>query len=486
MTVVTMPREVFKRTRWQRQYLVNILITDVLVVCAAVVLAQYVRFGQAPDLSSTDGYITSVSILFGAIWLGALSLCRTRSPRVTGAGAEEYKRVASASFWTFGGIAIITFLLQLEIARGYLAVALPTGTVALCLTRWGWRRYLAKQRAEGRYQTAVMAIGDADAVSYLAQELTRDPRAGYAVVAVGIPGYGAPAGERLTLGDQEIPIMGGEEYVLDAIRECGADTVAVTGVDHFGYEGIRKLMWDLEAMGVDLVVSPGVMDVSGARLEMRPVAGFPLVHVEKPQYDGAKRFEKRAFDFVFAAVALVVASPVLLAAAIAIKLDSRGPVFYTAERIGIDGRPFAMLKFRTMVSDADRQLESLQNLNESSGGVLFKIKDDPRVTSVGKVLRRLSIDELPQFVNVLRQEMSVVGPRPPLRQEVETYDGDVQRRLLVKPGITGLWQVSGRADLSWQESVRLDLSYVENWSMVADLVIIAKTVRAVLLSQGAY
>jgi len=228
------------------------------------------------------------------------------------------------------------------------------------------------------------------------------------------------------------------------------------------------------------------MDVSGARLEMRPVAGFPLVHVEKPQYDGAKRFEKRAFDFVFAAIALVVASPVLLAAAIAIKLDSRGPVFYTAERIGIDGRPFAMLKFRTMVSDADRQLESLQNLNESSGGVLFKIKDDPRVTSVGKVLRRLSIDELPQFVNVLRQEMSVVGPRPPLRQEVETYDGDVQRRLLVKPGITGLWQVSGRADLSWRESVRLDLSYVENWSMVADLVIIAKTVRAVLLSQGAY
>ncbi|WP_166903242.1 sugar transferase [Mycobacterium sp. DL440] len=486
MTVVTMPREVFKRTRWQRQYLVNILITDVLVVGAAVVLAQYVRFGQAPDLSGTDGYITFVSILFGVIWLGALSLCRTRSARVIGAGAEEYKRVASASFWTFGGIAIITFLLQLEIARGYLAVALPTGTVALCLTRWLWRRYLAKKRAEGHYQTAVMAIGDADAVTYLAQELTRDPRAGYDVVAVGIPGYGAPAGERLTVGDRDIPIMGGEEHVLDAIRECGADTVAVTGVENFGYDGIRKLMWDLEAMGVDLVVSPGVMDVSGARLEMRPVAGFPLVHVEKPQYDGAKRFEKRAFDFVFAAFALVVASPILLIAAIAIKLDSRGSVFYTAERIGIDGRPFAMLKFRTMVSDADRQLESLQNLNESSGGVLFKIKDDPRVTSVGKVLRRFSIDELPQFVNVLRQEMSVVGPRPPLRQEVETYDGDVQRRLLVKPGITGLWQVSGRADLSWRESVRLDLSYVENWSMVADLVIIAKTVRAVLLSQGAY
>lgn len=486
MTVVTMPREVFTRTRWQRQYLVNILITDILVVCAAVILAQYVRFGQAPDLSSTDGYITAVSILFAAIWLLALSICRTRSTRVMGAGAEEYKRVAAASFWTFGGLAIITFLVQLEVARGYLAVALPAGTVALCLSRWLWRRYLAKKRAEGHYQTAVMAIGDADAVSYLAQELTRDPRNGYDVVAVGIPGYGAPRGETLRVGDRDIPIMGGEAYALDDIRESGADTVAITGTEHFGYDGIRKLMWDLEAMGIDLVVSPGVMDVSGARLEMRPVAGFPLVHVEKPQYDGAKRFEKRAFDFLFALFALVVSSPILVAAAIAIKLDSRGSVFYTAERIGIDGQPFAMLKFRTMVSDADRQLESLQELNESSGGVLFKIKDDPRITSVGRVLRRYSIDELPQFINVLRQEMSVVGPRPPLRQEVETYDGDVQRRLLVKPGITGLWQVSGRSDLSWQESVRLDLSYVENWSMVADLVIIAKTVRAVLLSNGAY
>ena len=238
-------------------------------------------------------------------------------------------------------------------------------------------------------------------------------------------------------------------------------------------------------MDVELVVSPGVMDVALSRLVMRPIAGLPLLHIEKPQYRGAKRFQKRAFDFCFALAALTATLPILAVVAIAIKITSRGPVFYSAERIGIDGRPFSMLKFRTMVQDADKQLESLLDKNESDG-LLFKIRDDPRVTSIGRILRRFSIDELPQFINVLRQEMSVVGPRPPLRREVESYDLDVQRRLLVKPGITGLWQVSGRSDLSWDKCVRLDLSYVDNWSMVGDILIIAKTLRAVFQRKGAY
>jgi exopolysaccharide biosynthesis polyprenyl glycosylphosphotransferase len=233
------------------------------------------------------------------------------------------------------------------------------------------------------------------------------------------------------------------------------------------------------------VVSPGVMDVARSRLVMRPIAGLPLLYIDKPQYQGAKRFEKRAFDFTFALAAMAVALPVLVVAALAIKLTSRGPVFYKAERIGIDGRPFMMFKFRTMVEDADKELESLLAANESDG-LLFKIKDDPRITPVGRILRRFSIDELPQFINVLRQEMSVVGPRPPLRREVDAYDDDVQRRLLVKPGVTGLWQVSGRSDLPWDKAVRLDLSYVDNWSMVGDALIIAKTLRAVLERKGAY
>jgi exopolysaccharide biosynthesis polyprenyl glycosylphosphotransferase len=238
-------------------------------------------------------------------------------------------------------------------------------------------------------------------------------------------------------------------------------------------------------MDVELVVSPGVMDVARSRLVMRPIAGLPLLYIDKPQYQGAKRIQKRAFDFCFAVAALTFSLPILLITALAIKMTSKGPVFYSSERIGIDGRPFSMLKFRTMVEDADDELANLVSANESDG-LLFKIRDDPRIIPVGRFLRRFSIDELPQFINVLRQEMSVVGPRPPLRREVEMYDDDVQRRLLVKPGVTGLWQVSGRSDLPWDKAVRLDLSYVDNWSMVGDILIIAKTLRAVFMHEGAY
>lgn len=486
MTLVVMPTEVFNRTRWQRQYSGNLFITDALIVISSVTLAQYVGWHPPEWGSQATRYITFFSVAFAAAWIAALSVFRTRSPRVIGAGIDEYRRIITASFWTFGAIAIVALLAKLEVARGYLAVALPIGTIGLALSRWLWRIHVANKRAEGEFLTAVLAIGDLDAVSLLAHELTRDPRDGYRIVAVGIPGYGPPRGESVTVSGQQIPILGDEAHALDAIRDSGADTVAVTDTEHFGVRGMRQLIWDLEAMEVDLVVSPGVMDIAGTRLVMRPVAGFPLLHVEKPQYHGAKNFQKRAFDFCFASMALLVMAPLLVVAAIAIKATSRGPILYASERIGINGRPFAMLKLRTMVDGADKQIDDLLGRNEAEGGILFKIRDDPRVTTVGKVLRRFSIDELPQFLNVLRQDMSVVGPRPPLRREVETYDGEVQRKLLVKPGITGLWQVSGRSDLSWDESVRLDLSYIENWSMAGDLVIIAKTSKAALRSKGAY
>jgi exopolysaccharide biosynthesis polyprenyl glycosylphosphotransferase len=473
--------------RWQHQYSRSLRITDSLIVCASVGLAQYVRFGDSPHVPGYRGEVlTLFSILFAALWLSAIAMFHARSVRVIGAGIEEYRRVVSASFWTFGIIAIANLLAKIFIARGYLAVALPVGTLGLLASRVLWRYYIGGKRAHGKYLTTVLAIGDRKGVSQLAQELTRNPRDGYVVVGAGIPGYGPSRGKTLLVHGREIPILGDESHALAAIARCGADTVALTGTERFGAEGIRQLMWRLETMDVDLVVAPGVMDVAEGRLALRPVAGFPLLHVEKPQYQGAKCFQKRAFDFCFALAALIGTSPLLIASAIAIKLTSKGPVFYPSERIGLDGKPFTMVKFRTMVDDADSQIESLLHLNDSPGGVLFKIRQDPRVTAVGKILRRFSIDELPQFINVLKQDMSVVGPRPPLMREVAKYNGDVKRRLLVKPGVTGLWQVNGRSDLPWDESVRLDLSYVDNWSMASDLLLIAKTVKAVLASDGAY
>jgi exopolysaccharide biosynthesis polyprenyl glycosylphosphotransferase len=482
----TIPPVATLRTRWESLYALRLLVTDAVIVAAAVLLAQYIRFGQAELPQGTSNRLTVYSVLFATVWLSALAIFRTRSPRVIGDGFDEYRSVVSASFWTFGAIAIASLLFKLDTSRGYLAVTLPIGSVGLLLGRHFWRKQILRERSSGGCQRSVLAIGDRRAVSVLVREITRKQNDGYRIVGVGVPGYGEPRGETLMVNGREVPILGDEMRALAAINHCGANTVAITGTEHFGANGLRKLLWRLEALDVDLVVSPGVIDIAGRRLLMRPVSGYPLIHVEKPQYQGAKRFQKRAFDFCFAFAAMVAASPILLAAAIAIKLTSRGPVFYAAERIGLDGQPFTMLKLRTMVVDADAQLEKLVDRNESQGAVLFKIREDPRVTTVGKILRRYSLDELPQFINVLKQEMSVVGPRPPLRREVDTYDGDVKRRLLVRPGVTGLWQVSGRSDLSWEESVRLDLSYVENWSMGGDLVIILKTLGAVLHSEGAY
>lgn len=475
-----------KRSDWEQRYTGYLRITDTLVVCAAVLLAQYVRFGSTPSADNiVSHYETAYSAILILVWLGALAGLRTRSPKYVGTGIEEYRRVLAASFWTFGAVAIAELLMKLEVSRGYLAVALPVGIAALVLSRWQWRGYVYRQRRNGRYSTAVLAIGDRDEVANLADELTSSPDYGYRVVGIAIPGYGSPCGESVTVNGSQIPIIGGEGHVVEAIRTNGADKVAIAGTDHFGVKGIRRLIWELEPMDVELVVSPGVMDVARSRLAMRPIAGLPLLYIDKPQYHGAKRFQKRAFDFTFALTALTAALPVLFVVALIIKFTSKGSIFYKAERIGIDGRPFMMFKFRTMVEDADKELEGLLSINESDGP-LFKLRNDPRITPFGKILRRFSIDELPQFINVLRQEMSVVGPRPPLRREVEAYDDDVQRRLLVKPGVTGLWQVSGRSDLPWDKAVRLDLSYVDNWSMVGDIVIIAKTLRAVVERRGAY
>jgi exopolysaccharide biosynthesis polyprenyl glycosylphosphotransferase len=414
-----------------------------------------------------------------------LAAYRTRSPRIIGAGVEEYRRVFSATLATVGVIAVGLMIFRPDYARGYLAVALPLGLLGLLLSRSLCRRVLARKRRQGKCVQNVLAVGDARAVRSLVQSLSRGWWYGYSVVGVCLTGR-STGGTLDVPGVGPLPVLGDESRVHDAILKGNVDTVALTTTDHLGPEGVRELSWDLDKLGVDLVVSPGVVDVAGPRLTLRPVAGLPLIHVEKPQYSGTKKLQKRAFDICVSLAVLLCASPVMLVAALAIKLTSRGPVFYRSERIGLDGQPFQMIKFRTMVDGADKQLDSLMHINESVGGVLFKIREDPRVTKVGRFLRRYSIDELPQFFNVLARDMSVVGPRPPLRREVDTYTDQVRRRLLVLPGITGLWQVSGRSDLSWEDSVRLDLSYVENWSITNDLLIAAKTVRTVAAGSGAY
>ncbi|TCN49155.1 Undecaprenyl-phosphate galactose phosphotransferase WbaP/exopolysaccharide biosynthesis polyprenyl glycosylphosphotransferase [Rhodococcus sp. SMB37] len=476
------------RWAWQTSYGRHLFWTDTVIVVLAVLLAHIVRFGHenllTMDPVSTLNY-TLISAGLAVAWMVNLRLFRTRSRRVIGAGYDEYQRVVSSTLRLFGFIAILALVFQVELARGYLAIALPVGLLGLLLSRWVWRKVVAQKRRRGEYTTSVLVVGGARAVRHLSSTFERKFTDGYRVVGVCVPAYSGSVGDEIDVDGRPVPILGDEHSIIKSLSASGADTVAVAATETLGPEGIKDLVWQLDPLDADLVVATGVVDVAGPRLEMRPVAGLPLIHVEKPSYHGAKRSGKRVFDLVFSALALVALAPVFAVVAVLIKLDNKGPVFYKAERIGLDGEPFGMIKFRSMVTKADAMVESLLVQNEGAG-VLFKMRDDPRVTRVGKVLRRYSIDELPQFINVLRGEMSVVGPRPPLRREVENYDGRVKRRLLVRPGVTGLWQVSGRSDLSWDESVRLDLSYVENWSMISDVLIIGKTVKAVVASDGAY
>jgi exopolysaccharide biosynthesis polyprenyl glycosylphosphotransferase len=456
------------------------------VVVVAMVGAQIVNLGLPfPATDITSVYYSILSVLVAGLWLTVLAVYRTRSPRVVGVGVEEYRRVMSATLATVAIIAVVLMILRPGYARGYLAVGLPLGMFLLILGRAVWRGFLARQRRRGDSMTSVLAVGDARAVRDLVKYLSREFTHGYSVIGVCLTGRG-PGGTIEVPGVGTLPVLGDETDIERALAETNADTVALTATEHLGPDGIRELSWNLHKLDVDLVVSPGVVDVAGPRLTIQPVSGLPLIHVEKPQYRGAQRIQKRAFDLLLSLVVLTGALPVMVLAAIAIKLTSKGPIFYRSERIGIDGEPFELIKFRTMVDGADAGLGDLRALNDSDGGVLFKMRKDPRVTKVGRVLRRYSIDELPQFFNVLRRDMSVVGPRPPLRCEVDTYSDQVRRRLLVLPGITGLWQVSGRSDLSWEDSVRLDLSYVENWSIANDFLIAAKTVGAVLAAKGAY
>jgi exopolysaccharide biosynthesis polyprenyl glycosylphosphotransferase len=322
-------------------------------------------------------------------------------------------------------------------------------------------------------------VGHELAVADLVTELGRDGYHGLNVVGACV----VQPGELDELAG--VPVYGGLDDITAAVKAFGADTVAVTACPEMNGVRLRGLAWELEKTGTDLCVSPALLDVAGPRTTIRPTAGLTLLHVDHPQLTGIRLVIKDLFDRCAAAAALVMLAPVMALLTIAIRLHDGGPALFTQVRIGKDGREFRIYKFRTMVVDAEKQQAELLTINDSDG-VLFKLRKDPRVTAVGAYLRRWSMDELPQLFNVFLGDMSLVGPRPAVPDEVAKYAEHVRRRLVVKPGLTGLWQVNGRSDLSWDESVRLDLRYAENWSFALDLQILWKTISALVKGAGAY
>lgn len=468
---------------WARTFGRRLAITDVLAVCWAAVGVPIARIPQiGSQMTSVPLGIASIMLTVGiaALWLGALQLNGSRDYRFIGLGATEYKRVARATLSVFGGVAICSFVFDLQVPREYILIMMPVGLVAILLSRFLWRRWLHRQRESGAMMTRVLAVGDQRTVNDLVRDLRRAPMCGYVVVGACVP----TGTERSSV---DIPIAGDLAHVASTALRSGVDAVAVTASGAFGADDVRRLGWELEDTAAELMLAPALTNIAGPRIHTQPVAGLPLIHVERPTYYAANHLLKRSFDLVVATALLVLLLPVFAATAIAIKVGSSGPVFFRQVRAGLGGSTFKILKFRSMVPDAERRLtETTVQARDAGNEVMFKLRDDPRVTAVGRFIRKYSIDELPQLLNVIAGSMSLVGPRPPLMSEMQLYGADARRRLLVKPGMTGLWQVSGRSDLAWDDTVRLDMYYVENWSLTVDLVILWKTAKAVLAPQGAY
>lgn len=462
-------------------------VVDALVVSWAVTGAFVVRFGVEPSfvVSGQENSYIWLSVALAVAWWLMLEAWNSRQTRILGSGADEYKRVAAASLWLFGLVAIVSYVLRVDTARGYVGIALPVGLVGLLLARWLIRQHLNVARQDGRAMSRLLILGGPSAVTHLAGSLEGAKYAGYLPVAAYTPGTSEL--DTIDVG-ASLPVLGNEPdttSILEAIARCSADAVAVSAGVQLHPQTIRHLGWELASRNIGLIMAPALTDIAGPRIHTQQVAGLPLIHVTTPTLDGGQHIAKRLFDITVSALLICLSAPVMLLVGAFVKFGSPGPVLFRQERVGIGGRTFSMLKFRSMVVDAEQQISNLAEQNEGSG-LLFKIRDDPRVTPVGRILRRYSLDELPQLFNVLIGSMSLVGPRPPLPREVEAYERDVRRRLLVKPGLTGLWQVSGRSNLSWQDSVRLDLYYVENWSLAGDLLILLRTVQAVFRSTGAY
>jgi len=464
---------------WTVSYLLQVACIDGCCGLSAGMLAYRVRFGDT--VSGNADYIW-FGLALPFLWIMALELAGAYDARFIGIGSDEFRRVINAGVCLTAAVAFVAYATKTDFARGYVVVALPFITVSDLLLRYARRKRLHESRAKGRCMGKAVIVGHSDVVCELAAVLRRDTYHGLSVVAACIVGPDRSA------EIEGVPVIGGiesAEDIVGVVRIHDADTVAVLACPEMIGPKLRELAWALEKTGTDLCVAPALLDVAGPRTTIRPTAGLPLLHMDHPEFTGTRWLIKSLFDRAAAILGLLVFSPLFGVLALAIKVGDKGPVLFRQTRVGKDGKHFTVYKFRTMVVDAEQRKADLAMSNDGRG-VLFKMRNDPRVTPVGGWLRRYSLDELPQLVNVLAGDMSLVGPRPALPEEASLYAEYVRRRLAVKPGLTGLWQVNGRSDLPWEEAVRLDIRYVENWSFVLDLQILWKTCSAVTQGNGAY
>ncbi|MHB1010539.1 MAG: sugar transferase [Propionibacteriaceae bacterium] len=467
------------RDRTNAIHTFTLVVSDTLAIATAAVIAVLGRnalqiFDPAPHLLGT---VLPFAALFVSLWLVMLASVGAYQIQKVGVGSAEFNAVLLGTVFAAGGLGVAAYLTEYDLSRGFFVLLFVTGLPLLLIERFLSRRLIRRLRSKGMLCVPVVLVGDHQHVDEIAAVLRRATFLGYRVIGVLSPSADA----KLTPGG--LTILGSVGDIIPTLKTTAAQAVIFTDGALPSASAFNRLARQLEDQDTQLVVVPGLTDVSAARMNFRPVGGLPLMYVESPRALLAMRWSKRVFDLVGAAVVLLLAAPVMIVIAIAIKLEDGGPIVFKQTRVGLKGEPFGFFKFRSMAVDAEQRLSQLQS---EMGGVLFKIRSDPRITRVGKLIRRFSLDELPQLLNVLKGQMSLVGPRPALPREVAQYQDHVHRRLDVRPGLTGLWQVSGRSDLSWDDTVRLDLFYVDNWSLLQDLMILTRTVGAVLNSRGAY
>jgi exopolysaccharide biosynthesis polyprenyl glycosylphosphotransferase len=461
-----------------------LIVVDAVVGIVAAFAALQVKFGS-PERGVSYRTYAALTVIVPVAWILMLALNHSYDTRFLFVGNDEYQRVLRSGLALTAAIAIGSYAVDVTVARGYVVIAMPVAVTLGVLTRYIQRKLLHRAWAGGRCLRRVILVGHRGAVVPMARQLSRERYHGMDVVSSCLPPD--PDGLPTRLQEVDLPVYGSFDEIAVATRYASADTVVVLPSPELDGAALRRLAWQLERHDVDLILANALLDVAGDRTTIRPVDGLPMLHVEHPNLTGARRMAKELVDRLGASLLLVLFSPVLLALTVVIRSrrGGSGPALFRQVRVGRNGREFGIYKFRTMYVDAEQRLAGIAHLNEHDGA-LFKLRDDPRVTPVGRWLRRFSLDELPQLINVVKGDMSLVGPRPPLSSEVALYPDDMRRRLVVKPGMTGLWQVSGRADLSWEDAIRLDLRYVENWSLTLDLVILLRTVTAVTRSSGAY
>lgn len=460
-----------RRRRWDQKYRIVLLVADALAAAAAAFLihAAYGRWAVALVLPPT--------------WIAVMFAHRSYDRGALGMGTEEYRRVlrGGVALPALAACAYYLFTHDSGLLHDMTMAAVPATAIALP-ARYTLRRRLHRRWSRGRDRSATLLVGPSHGIMELVAVLRRG-----GVQELQAAGVCLSDPENATdIRKLGLPVLGGVGDMNDVVRALGIGTVVVLPAPEYDASVLRRMSWTAAVQGVDFLLAPMLADVSASRLAVRPTNGVPLVRIQAPNLSPVSRLPKELLDRSFAGVLLVLLALPMLLVALIVRLDSSGPALFRQQRVGRYGDHFTMLKFRTMRQDSEALRTELEHLNQNSDGLLFKVKEDPRITRVGSFLRRSSLDELPQLINVVKGHMSLVGPRPPLPEEVEAYTPDINRRLLVKPGLTGLWQVSGRSDLPWDEAVRLDLGYVDNWSMGLDLSILLRTGSAVVRGTGAY